>query len=197
MIASCEHSPLSFRQLADTKAYFLFKDVLIPNLHLSLPGWVGAGGVEGHKAQPNTDPLWPGTGWGQPGKLLGQKGGHTGNQTMQLGVGRRWLGYFCLWMSNNEQPQCSANYFALQKSKKKPVLHHRPGFSLGFFTLQWKPSTSSPSLGLHRSELIKSKLWKFSQTLLHDQFTWKIPISVLQDAQAVSRGSLSIWGADA
>lgn len=192
MIASCEHSPLSFRQLADTKAYFLFKDIWIPNLHLSLPGWVGAGSVERHKAQPNTDPLWPGTGWGQPGMLLGQKWGHTGNQTMQLGLGRHWLGYFCLWMSNNEQ----LITLLCKRPRRNPCCTHRPGFSLGFFTLQWKPSTSSPSLGLHRSELIKSELWKISQTLLHDQFTWKIPISVLQDAQAVSRDPLSIWGAD-
>lgn len=89
MIASCEHSPLSFRQLADTKAYFLFKDVLIPSLHLSLRGRAGSweGRVLGGEArgaastQPCGQACWE----------------DTGGVIRAPGMG---------WMSGNEQHWC-------------------------------------------------------------------------------------------
>lgn len=146
MIASCEHSPLSFRQLADTKAYFLFKDILIPNLPSLTPRMSGSWGRGGDtKPSLTLTPFGQALGWGQPGVPRDKKGG---KRQMQVGVGRPWWGYLCLCMSNNEQPQRSANYFALHQheSKRKHRLQYGPSFSLGLFTLQWERSTSSPCI---------------------------------------------------
>lgn len=94
---------------------------------------------------------------------MGQKGGPPGTRQMHVGMGRHWVGYLCLCMSNNEQPQCSANYFALHQheSKKDHMLHVQPWLFLGPFL----PSSGSDqqvhlALGLHRSELIKSQTVK-------------------------------------
>lgn len=97
------------------------------------------------------------------GRPWDKRGGPPGTRQMHVGMGRHWVGYLCLCMSNNEQPQCSANYFALHQheSKKEHTLHVRPRLFLGPFL----PSSGSDqqvhlALGLHRSELIKSQTVK-------------------------------------
>lgn len=92
MIASCEHSPLSFRQLADTKAYFLFKDILIPNLPSLTPRMSGSWGHGGDtKPSLTLTPFGQALGWGQPGVLRDKK---EGKETDAGGGGKALVGLF-------------------------------------------------------------------------------------------------------
>lgn len=97
-------------------------------------------------------------------------------------------------MSNNEQPQRLPNYFSLRQheSEQKHSLHVQLQL-LGIF-LPYTESDQQVHLAL---DLIKSQTMKKLISFLSWSIYVKSPVLMLQGAQAVSRGSFSIWGSDA